>query len=170
MRNSLKISIAVLGIISIMGWVLYSYIFSSNTIIDAIEEVAIEDYEQAYKVINTYSIGDKTICIFESRYSGFGISTLVNDGTEEKTRYKQIEYQHIPFVLIKDDIPNYYKLYEDNCTKIICGIIKEPIKDIYINDDKVSVFSYYCEDMHETIGCWVYSCNQNEKVEISYKR
>ena len=169
MKNAFKIVISLVILAAIIGWFWYDFHFSSNTIVDAIEEAAIEDYEQVYQMIDTASVGDKTVCVFESRSSGFGMSVLENKGTEEKPKYHQIAFQHIPFTDVNDDLSNFYVLDQDENIKILCGMIKNiDEKFIYVNGTQVQLCSYQCEDMQETIYCWIFSCNVNEEVKVSF--
>lgn len=166
MKKSIKLTIAVVIILTIVGWVLIDY-FSSDTVIDAIERYAVEDYEQVYKIADTRLINDKTVCIFESRDDGFGISVLENEGNEDIKKYSQVSFQHIPFEDIKEDITKNYVLYKNKEFKILCGVIVGNYDYIYVNGNKVRLTNYKCKSIGKTVSCWTYSLSANKKEKIS---
>ena len=162
-KNSTRIIVAVAIVVVIAGWFAYDYMFSSNTVTEAIEQTAIESFEEVYKIADVEKVDDKTVCIFESRGGGMGMSVLNNNGSKDLPRYEQIAFQHVSFGLIKDDISKYYVLNEEKNRVIVCGIIKKlsNSEKIYINNNEVKLKTY------KGFSYWVYSCKADEKIKIS---
>lgn len=59
MRTKTRIIIALAILFAIAGWFTYDYMFSSNTVTEAIEQTAVEAFEEVYKIADVEIVDEK---------------------------------------------------------------------------------------------------------------